>query len=553
MQTAEAAAPAVVLEVMPEETKQLAKIVKDSSLSTETAATLNTSFASLFGDARRIIEQSRSIVVTDSSQKLQVGLARQYRLALKKLRGDSAKTKSILKEESLRYNKAVDGYYNIYLHMTETEENRLEEQEKFAERQEADRRAALKAERIELLRPYVPDTSVYMLDAMTPESFAQLLAGQKQVWESNQERLRREEADRIKRDADAAAERQKIVDENARLKREADVREEEVRKRLMQEEERKIEQRRIEAVRNAEIAKYGDPSMPGIGGLSEDSFQDYLTKSRVRHEERIAFEAGKKRIAALQVERVHALAKYKADANFMDLGQMSDEAFAALLQNSQDKHAAEQKRKDDEAALKLHYENLQKERADKLSAYKPDADFMDLGHMGGPAFDELMEKSRITYEEQVHQQVLAIEAQNKRKADEDAARQRHADALAEERRKAKELADEAAEQARIAREEKAKADAELARIQKAEQDRKDAEAKQKANEEAAAKLAAAAPDADKVRAYRVALSQIPLIVASTPEGIALAQKIATQTAKYLGWLDAEADKLAPKPSDDLGF
>lgn len=112
-------APAAVLEVMTEETKQLAKIVKESSLSAETAVTLQGSFVVHFDAARKILEESRRIVVTDAGQKLQIKLAREYRLELRKLRLASDATRKSLKDESLRLGRAIDGFHNIFLHLTE--------------------------------------------------------------------------------------------------------------------------------------------------------------------------------------------------------------------------------------------------------------------------------------------------------------------------------------------------------------------------------------------------------------------------------------------------
>lgn len=510
MSTETIPAPAT-LEVMPEETQQFVAVAKENQLSTEISSSLQQSFQPAFAEARKIMEQSRLITVTDANNKLQVSLARECRLALRKVRTDADKKRKSLKDESLRTGRAIDGFFNILVHLTEPEEIRLEEQEKFAERQEADRRAALKQERIELLKPYVPDVTVYMLDAMTPESFRQLLDGAKHTAEVAAEAARKIEADRIAREAADLAERQKIAEENARLKREADEKAEADKKRLQEEADE---------------------------------------RARVAHERNVR-----------HATRTKMLAPYRQDSHLLGVADMDDEVFAELYAKSQNDHqaalqkaadaaAAEEKRIAAEHDAKVLREALQTNRAARLAPYGVDTEFMDLAGMDDEKFTVLLTNSKAEFESLERQRKEEAAAQAQREADEAAAKKRHADALAEERRKADEIAAASLERERIAKAEKAKADAELARIQKEEQDRKDAETKRKADEEKARQLALAAPDADKVRAYRVALSQIPLVVASTPEGIELAQKIAAQTSKYLKWLDTEADKLAPKQSAD---
>jgi hypothetical protein len=212
-------------DVVSEQTATLA-VVKEANVSTEVAQNLQASFAPMFSGARDIISRSKAIVVTDPSQKLETKLAREYRLALKTLRIDGDKTRKALKEESLRRGKAIDGFFNILLDIIAPEEARLEEQEKFVERKEAERKAAMKLERESALKPYGIDTSFFSLGEMPDESFAQLLENTRVAHEAKLAAARKAEEERIARENAELKERERVRLENERLKKEAAEREE---------------------------------------------------------------------------------------------------------------------------------------------------------------------------------------------------------------------------------------------------------------------------------------------------------------------------------------
>lgn len=212
-------------EVLPAESKELLAVVEQHQLQPDTAKSLTETFAPLFVEARHVIEKSRAIVVTDASQKLEIKLARECRLALRSIRVNGDKTRKSLKEESLRKGKAIDGFYNILLHLTEQEEIRLEEQEKFVERQEAQRKAQVKADREKALQPYGIDTTFYQLGEMSDEAWAQLLENTRAAHTAKLEAQRKAEEERIRVENERLKEEQRIREENERLRREAEERE----------------------------------------------------------------------------------------------------------------------------------------------------------------------------------------------------------------------------------------------------------------------------------------------------------------------------------------
>lgn len=204
---------------------QVTLVVEQNQIQPETAKSLGTSFQPLFESARKVLEQSRAVVVTDPEQKLQIKLAREYRLELKRIRLASDKQRKELKDESLRRGRAIDGFHNILLEMTQAEENRLEEQEKIAERILAERREKLLQERLAKLAPFGVDLSFVNVVDMPDATFEQFLDNSKAAFERKQEEARKAEAERIRLENERLKEEQRIREENARLKKEAEERE----------------------------------------------------------------------------------------------------------------------------------------------------------------------------------------------------------------------------------------------------------------------------------------------------------------------------------------
>jgi len=217
-------ASTTVLEIVEPE-QEITALVQSTGLQPEVAASLHQSFAPLFTEARGIIEKSRGINVTDVSQKLQMRIAREYRLALRKIRTTGDATRKALKEESMRRGKAIDGFFNILVHLTDSEETRLAEAEQFALRKEEERRAKLKADREEALKPYGLDTSFMDLGAMPDATFTQLLENSRAAFERAKEEARKIEQAKIEAENARLKEEARIREENLRLKKEAEERE----------------------------------------------------------------------------------------------------------------------------------------------------------------------------------------------------------------------------------------------------------------------------------------------------------------------------------------
>lgn len=442
--TAQPAAPANA-ELVHE--SELLVAVKASGLEPESQQRLVSSFQPLFDEAEKWRLQVAAIKVTDVADTRGMKMAREGRLALKAIRVNGDKVRKGLKEDVNRRGKAIDGAFNVLEFLIAPLEKTLLEQEQFAERKEAERIAAVKTEREELLKPFGIDTALYQLGLMPQEAFDALIEGQCLVVRQREEQAQ-------------AAHTARVAAENARLAEEARVRAE--NERLRKEAADRAEADRLAAERAA----------------AEKAEADRIA-TETRQREAAARNARK-------VEREAALAPYGADATFIALGDMTQEDFDTLMAKTKEAH---------ETALR------QASEAREAQTRRDAA---------------LAEERRVADAQLAEQRRIAKEAADRAAADKAAA-------------DAKALAD------RQARE---KAETNLAAVQKAEADRV-------AAAHAAQAAAAAAPDREKLLAFRTALLLIQMPDLTTEPARALAHRAVAQQAKFGVWMAAEIAKLSP--------
>ena len=228
---------------------QLAKIVQQNGLAQVDADTLRESFTPHFAQSEELLAQSSAIRVTDATQVSEIKASRAMRLKLKEIRVAAEKTRKLLKEDSLRKGKAIDGIYNVLMLAIEPEENRLLEQEQFAERAEAARKAKLQAERAEVMVSLGADPSLYQLGEMSEQAFTQLAEGIKQANAARIEAERKAEAERLAAEAKRKEEEARVRAENEALRKQA---EEQAAAARAERERLEAEKRAIEAKAKAE-------------------------------------------------------------------------------------------------------------------------------------------------------------------------------------------------------------------------------------------------------------------------------------------------------------
>lgn len=200
---------------------RLQSVVSKAGLEPSSANSLIETFRPLFSQANVLCATAQNLAVTDATHVTEMKRARHLRLALRSVRIDADKARKILKEDSLRRGKAIDGIYNVLEYVVAPVEARLLEMEEFAERAEAARKARVKTTREELLRPYGVDPALYQLGEMSQEAFEQLLEGSRLAHEQRVEASRKAEEARLAIEKAEAEERERIRLENERLKSEA--------------------------------------------------------------------------------------------------------------------------------------------------------------------------------------------------------------------------------------------------------------------------------------------------------------------------------------------
>jgi hypothetical protein len=230
---------------------ELAHIVDTSGLEEQTAITLKDRFLPFYEQVQGWKNKAEQLVVTDVSQTAEMKMAREARLALREIRISADKMRKELKEDSLRYGKAVQGVYNLIEYMIVPIEKHLEQQEKFKEIQDAKRKEQLRQQRMQTLEPYREFVPVYIdLANMTDEDFDKTLNGAILLFKDKQEAEKRVEEQRLAKEKAEAEERERIKLENQRLKAE-----QEAMQQKMAEERAKLEEERRELEKKAEIEK----------------------------------------------------------------------------------------------------------------------------------------------------------------------------------------------------------------------------------------------------------------------------------------------------------
>lgn len=325
-----------------EQPNQLAKIVQSSNLAKVDADTLRESFTPHFESTHMLLAESTAIRVTDATQVSEIKASRAMRLKLKDVRVAADKTRKALKEDSLRKGKAIDGIYNVLMLALEPEEQRLLEQEQFAERAEAARKAKLQAERAEVLVSLGADPSLYALGEMNEQAYTQLRDGIKAANAARIEAERKAEEARIEAERKKAEEQARIRTENERLRKEAEERETAAR---AEREKLEVEKRAIEAKAKAEreAAEKAAAAERAKAEAARKAAEEAARKQREEVEakarkEREEAEA-KARAERAELERKHAAAlkaKKGREAAAEQLYLLA-EAVVAAFDNAKDK------------------------------------------------------------------------------------------------------------------------------------------------------------------------------------------------------------------------
>ena len=326
-----------------------------------------------------LIKKERELLITrfDEVSKMDrespetAKLAREVRLAIRDNR-----TKGIMdwhkksKEVFLRGGQFVDAIKNQEIAINERMESLLADVEKHAENLEKARLEKLQEERLEIISPYIEDTTGLQLGTMDVDVFEAYVFLQKKKHEDRIEAEKEAEKQRIAKEKVEEVEREKVRLENEKLKAEADKREKEIeaeRKKLEVEANAKKERnsKRMEEMRPyiQFIRKYDE--------LLEKSDEDYakeMADTKRGAEDHWEFERTeqiriqREKDEAEKVEKAERLKlkaesdKKQADINAkLEAERKEKEALQAQIkakQDADDKYRAERKAEEEKDRLK---------------------------------------------------------------------------------------------------------------------------------------------------------------------------------------------------------
>lgn len=174
-------------------------------------------------------EAAKSFLSLEYPTAEDIKRAKELRLRVVKIRTAAADAHKQAKADALAYGRALDNAKNTITEDCNSVEVIFEAVEKAAQRREAERVAALIAQRREALGEYATPSDT-LLAGFSEEEFDDYLDGVKAKWDRAQEQAREQEAARI---AAEKAERERIEaqrQENEDLKAEAALRAETLRK-----------------------------------------------------------------------------------------------------------------------------------------------------------------------------------------------------------------------------------------------------------------------------------------------------------------------------------
>jgi mannose/fructose/N-acetylgalactosamine-specific phosphotransferase system component IIB len=233
-------------------------LIKESGLDEEKQLSLSSKFAEFESVANEWKEKSLTIEVTDENQKDLMASAKEGRKFLTSKRTEIERLRKSLKDASLQEGRMIDKIAKQLTELIEPTEKYLKEQETFAERKEAERKALLIASRIDLLSPYLEqgvNVNDFNLGEMDNFTFNAILETTKNMFlkkkadleEQERQRLAKIEEERIR------IENQRL--ENLRLQKQLEEQRQEAKRIQEQKDKELAEAKRIQDAKDRELAE----------------------------------------------------------------------------------------------------------------------------------------------------------------------------------------------------------------------------------------------------------------------------------------------------------
>ncbi len=293
----------------------LAQIAQRSGLAPADTTSIVERYIPFLADAGEIAREAEGVVVTSVDQKAEIKKSRELRLKLRTVRIGVDKARKDLKADSLKRGQLIDTLANHVAALIEPVETRLDDQEKIAERQEADRKAKLKTERTTALRQYVDDSMLPAIGAvedLAPEAFEKMIQTHKDAHAHRVEQARKVEEQRQADEKARAAEMERLRQDREQADRDRLAAEETARQ---EREAREAAERQAQAEKDA------------IETAARKEREDAAAKLRQQQEE----QDRERRIAENKAEADRIAAKRKADADAAEARRIADAKLEAEL------------------------------------------------------------------------------------------------------------------------------------------------------------------------------------------------------------------------------
>ena len=290
----------------------------DSGLEPNEHEAVMTSFNAVAVNLNELLAKAKTITVEDPDDTETMQLARSTRLELRAIKTSVEKTRKAAKAASLLKGKAIDGFAAILQNEIVPAIERLQEQEDFAKRIEADRIASLVLERTAKLEAVGVDCQHYNLSAMDDQSFVDLLEASTRIYEVRI-KVEQEAKERAEKDAAEQAKKDKAEADKIEAERKA------------KEEADRIEREKVEA-ENARLRQAAKER-------EEKDAKEQAEREKVAKAEREKREKAEAEAAKLKKAAADKAAKEKADAD-----KAEREREQAELKRLKDEKEAEQAR-----------------------------------------------------------------------------------------------------------------------------------------------------------------------------------------------------------------
>lgn len=237
---------------------EIVKVVNEAGLVPLQAELVQQGFNKYFDEIKQWELLATKLVVTSIDQAEEMKQAREARLALKNIRCEAENNRKDLKEESVRFGKAVDGVANILKALIVPLEDYFEEQEKFVDKIIAKEKQKKLDERFAQLSPYVQDISIYNLADISEQGFQEILTNAKIIFDAKIEAQRKAEIEIAKQAEQRKVEEERIKLENEQLKSQALAREAEIKAEAEKLEKQRAKEQAENEAKLAEVKRMAD-------------------------------------------------------------------------------------------------------------------------------------------------------------------------------------------------------------------------------------------------------------------------------------------------------